>query len=314
MDNNLYFLQSIGYTGGTYENNTLILTNPTGGTIETKIESFSRNFIPSGTSITIYEDYQNLIFGDLVVQGELNIENNAELVVLNGAIIISGGTINNSGTTYNISLPEVDTKVVGFTYNNNEFTILNNFGSAYTISLNQMTGLTISGDLIVTGNTNNGKIGVNVDNPTNTLHISASTDPIKIESLTANTSDSNVLSIDDTGVVHKYPISGLSKSLLLINTQTSNYTLLLSDQNKLIEMSAATNIDVIVPAYSAVSYDVGTQILLVRGGSGEVSVVADSGVTIKSVNTYLSLNNQYSPATLVKVDVNTWYLFGDLKA
>jgi hypothetical protein len=78
-------------------------------------------------------------------------------------------------------------------------------------------------------------------------------------------------------------------------------------------MSASTNIDVTVPAYSAVSYEIGSQILLVRGGSGEVSVVADSGVTIKSVNNYLSLNNQYSPATLVKIDTNTWYLFGDLK-
>lgn len=130
MDNNLYFLQSIGYTGGTYENNTLILTNPTGGTIETKIESFSRNFIPSGTSITIYEDYQNLIFGDLVVQGELNIENNAELVVLNGAIVVSGGTINNSGLTYSITLPEYNTFLTNATLDSNtkKLSFTGNFG------------------------------------------------------------------------------------------------------------------------------------------------------------------------------------------
>ena len=161
---------------------------------------------------------------------------------------------------------------------------------------------------------NDGKIGINVVNPTNALHISASTDSVRIESLTTNTSDTDVLSIDATGVIHRYPVSGLSTAIIAINTQITGYTLSLTDQNKLVEMSAATSINVTVPAYSAVNFSTGVQILLVRGGSGEVSGVADSGVTIKSANNYLSLNNQYSPATLLKVDTDTWYLFGDLKA
>ena len=318
MDNNLYYLQSIGVSALTFSSSTLSLINPTGGTITTPINAFNRNIIPSGVTITVEDYYQYFVFGDLVVKGTLNVNPNAEVVTLNGNLTVSGGTVNLSGTSQSITLPEYNTFLTSATLNQStdDVTFTGNFGfNPITLDLSPLkfTGGTINGNLIITNNTNDGKIGVNVPNPTTALHISASTDPVKIESLTANTLDNNVLSIDDTGVVHKYPISGLSKSVLSINSQTSNYILLPTDQNKLIEMSASTNISVTVPAYSAVSYDIGVQILLVRGGSGEVSVVADSGVTIKSVTNYLSLNNQYSPATLVKVDTNTWYLFGDLK-
>ena len=165
--------------------------------------------------------------------------------------------------------------------------------------VNNVTGQTITGELTINGN-------LTITDDTNN-------EPFKIGSLTANTSDGNILSIDETGVIHKYPISGLSSTIIAINSQTSGYVLSLTDQNKLVEMSADTSISVTVPAYSSVSYSTGVQILLVRGGTGDVSVVADSGVTIKSANSYLSLNNQYSPATLLKVDTDTWYLFGDLK-
>jgi hypothetical protein len=323
MDNNLYYLQSLGVSGMTFSANTLTLTNPTGGIIANAlidINADSRWFIPSGSTVEIGSYSQSFVYGDLYVLGELILNDNSQLIILNGNLILSGGTISvsGSGQTVLVGLPEYNTFVTGATLNQSteDVTFTGNFGfNTFTLDLSPLkfTGGTINGDLIITNNTNDGKIGINVPNPTNALHISASTDPVKIESLTANTSDNNVLSIDDAGVVHKYPISGLSKSILSINSQTSNYILLPSDQNKLIEMSASTNIDVTVPAYSAVSYEIGSQILLVRGGSGEVSVVADSGVTIKSVNNYLSLNNQYSPATLVKIDTNTWYLFGDLK-
>ena len=53
-------------------------------------------------------------------------------------------------------------------------------------------------------------IGIGVRNPTNKLHISGATDPIRIEGLTGSTTDDLILTIDSTGVVHTYPISGLT--------------------------------------------------------------------------------------------------------
>lgn len=45
MDNNLYYLQSIGYTGITYSANTVTLTNPTGGTISTQINNEYQKYV-----------------------------------------------------------------------------------------------------------------------------------------------------------------------------------------------------------------------------------------------------------------------------
>lgn len=45
MDNNLYYLQSIGYTGITYSANTVTLTNPTGGTISTQINNEYNKYV-----------------------------------------------------------------------------------------------------------------------------------------------------------------------------------------------------------------------------------------------------------------------------
>jgi hypothetical protein len=53
-------------------------------------------------------------------------------------------------------------------------------------------------------------IGIGVRNPTNKLHISGSTNPIRIQGLTGSTTDNLILSIDSTGVVHTYPLSGLT--------------------------------------------------------------------------------------------------------
>lgn len=156
MDNNLYYLQSLGYTGATYVDNVLTLTNPTGGTITTKINTSSRNVIPSGTTITIEDDYQYFVFGDLVVQGVLNVKPNAEVITLNGDLILSGGTINLSGTSQQVTFPELNTFVTGATLNqvNDDVTFTGNFGfSSFTLDLSpiRFTGGTISGETTFTG-------------------------------------------------------------------------------------------------------------------------------------------------------------------
>ena len=54
--------------------------------------------------------------------------------------------------------------------------------------------------------------------------------------------------------------------------------------------------------------------IIVRGGTGDVSVSGDLGTVLLSAQGNTSLNYQYSAATLVKKENDTWYLFGDLKA
>ena len=61
----------------------------------------------------------------------------------------------------------------------------------------------------ITLEANNG-VGINTTSPTNALHISGVTDSLRIEGLVSGSTDNELLSIDSTGVVHKYPLSLIS--------------------------------------------------------------------------------------------------------
>lgn|SRR5690348_9533699 len=98
------------------------------------------------------------------------------------------------------------------------------------------------------------------------------------------------------------------------NRQTASYTLVASDAEKLVEMNVAGANNLTVPPNSEVAFDIGTQILISQYGAGQTSIVAGSGVTIRSDSGNLNLSAQYVAATLVKIGTNEWYLFGSLTA
>jgi len=108
--------------------------------------------------------------------------------------------------------------------------------------------------------------------------------------------------------------TGADTSILSINAQSTNYILQLSDKGNLVEISSSSNFSITVPLDSSVSFPVGSQILVVRGGTGNLGITGSSGVTLNSSQNYFNLNYQYSAATLVKKGTDIWYVFGDLKA
>jgi hypothetical protein len=103
-----------------------------------------------------------------------------------------------------------------------------------------------------------------------------------------------------------------TNKLITTNRQTASYTLVLSDADKLVEMNVGSANNLTVPLNSSVAFSTGTQILLAQYGAGQTTIVATSGVTIRSNGAKLKLNAQYSGATLVKIAENEWYLFGDI--
>ena len=107
--------------------------------------------------------------------------------------------------------------------------------------------------------------------------------------------------------------TGFDTSLLSIGSYSINYTLQLTDKGNLVEITSPSDLSIIVPPESSVPFSNGTQILLVRGGTGSLGVTGATGVTLNSSQGYLTLNNQYSAATLIKKSTDIWYLFGDLK-
>lgn len=103
-----------------------------------------------------------------------------------------------------------------------------------------------------------------------------------------------------------------AKGATSYTTKTASFTLALTDFATGIDMSSSSALTITVPPNTSVAFAVGTEIPVARLGSGTVTFVAGSGVTINSNSSYLSIANQYGVAVLRKTATNTWLLFGDL--
>ena len=123
-----------------------------------------------------------------------------------------------------------------------------------------------------------------------------------------NTSDAN----KPVSTATQTALDAKTNKLVVTNRQTASYTLVIGDADKLVEINNASANNLTVPLNSSVAFSTGTQILLAQYGAGQTTIVATSGVTIRSNGAKLKLNAQYSGATLIKIAENEWYLFGDI--
>lgn len=93
----------------------------------------------------------------------------------------------------------------------------------------------------------------------------------------------------------------------------TTYTLVAADDGKVLEVSNASAITVTVPLNSSVAFTVGTQILVLQTGAGQITLAGAAGVTVNATPG-LKLRAQYSSATLIKRATDTWVAVGDLSA
>ena len=102
-------------------------------------------------------------------------------------------------------------------------------------------------------------------------------------------------------------------STLSFNAQTgTTYTLVGSDLGKLVTLSNASGITLTVPPSVFVA---GNQIHIQQIGAGQVTFAQGSGVTITSTGATASapkLRAQYSAATIICTNTNTFTILGDL--
>jgi hypothetical protein len=171
--------------------------------------------------------------------------------------------------------------------------------------------------LTVIGNTSGTNSG---DNATNSQYsgLAASKEDVanKSTSVTtdqaSNTKYPSVKAVYDWAVGLFATIANLAlktDKLVVTNRQTASYTLVLSDADKLVEMNVGSANNLTVPASV---FSAGTQILLAQYGAGQTTIVAGSGMTIRSNGGKLKLNVQYSGATLIFLSGTEAYLFGDI--
>jgi hypothetical protein len=108
--------------------------------------------------------------------------------------------------------------------------------------------------------------------------------------------------------------AGLNETIPL-NAQTgTTYTLAAGDAGDLISLSTPSSIYLTVPTNASETIGIGTQITITRAGSGSLTVCGAVGVTVNSADSFLKLRAQWSSATLIKTDTNSWILIGDLSA
>jgi hypothetical protein len=100
-----------------------------------------------------------------------------------------------------------------------------------------------------------------------------------------------------------------------INTVTNTtYSLTLTDAGKVVQLNNSNPMTLTVPADSSVNFEVGQEIVLTQYGSGQVTVAAAVGVTIRSLSGNLKISGQYGEARLIKLASDEWLLSGNLTA
>jgi hypothetical protein len=106
-------------------------------------------------------------------------------------------------------------------------------------------------------------------------------------------------------------LSSYATKNLTLDRKTASYTLVASDNNKLIEMNVATanNVTINNSVFTA-----GNQILVSQYGAGQVTFVAGAGVTLRSPSGKTKTTGQYSMVSIICISAAEFYISGDLTA
>jgi hypothetical protein len=101
--------------------------------------------------------------------------------------------------------------------------------------------------------------------------------------------------------------------VVTIDAKTANYTLVLADAGKIIEVNSASNLTVTVPTDSTAAFAVGATVAVSRRGAGDVTIAGASGVTLRSADSKAKIGKQFAAVALIKIATNEWLLLGSLK-
>jgi hypothetical protein len=177
--------------------------------------------INGNLTVTGNTSLQSLTAGTSTINGNLTVTGNTSLQSLtagtstiNGNLTVTGNTslqgltaTTISATTYQ-NLP-TDIRVTGASYSNNTFTYTNNTGGTFSVLFNTLTGLTVNGNLTVTGNTSLQSLTAGTSTINGNLSVTGNTSMTGTLSVTGNT---NIRSFTGTSGY----ISGSGQNILTV--------------------------------------------------------------------------------------------------
>ena len=141
------------------------------------------------------------------------------------------------------------------------------------------------------------------------------------DSTSGNSLKNTLVTIDSTGSINiplgaSYKMGGISLMPPTVNTNSNTTIILgLSDANTILmtTYTGAGGVNIIVPNDTTALFPIYTEIQILQTGTSNVSISPAAGVSITSLNNYVLLAGKGAAASLLRTNVNTWYLFGALK-
>jgi len=101
-------------------------------------------------------------------------------------------------------------------------------------------------------------------------------------------------------------VGGRAVDVRPVSDITGNYTLVRADEGKILRFNSASAITITIPTNANVGYPVSlTRIPFINLGAGIVTLVADTGVTLNSIEPNI---NSKESGEIHKTATNTWYL------
>jgi hypothetical protein len=181
-------------------------------------------------------------------------------------------------------------------------TLTNNSGEGATPTIAQTnSSITVNGTSISLGNS--GTVTASAGTLTGT----------SLNSSITGSSLTSVGTLTSLTVSGNASVTGMVVDHAIIDAKISSYTLVLSDDGKMIEMNVGSANNLTVPADGSVNFPVGTQVTILQTGTGQTTIVAASGATVNATPG-LKLRARWSSVTLIKRASNTWVALGDLQA
>ena len=146
---------------------------------------------------------------------------------------------------------------------------------------------------------------------TTTLTLPAATDTL-VGKATTDTLTNKTL----TSPILNTPTINDARQNLTLNAQTgTTYTLVITDNGRLVTLSNAAAITLTVPLNATVAYATGAIINVQQIGAGQVTIQGAAGVTITSTGataTTPKTRAQYSAASIIKTGTDSWTVIGDI--
>lgn len=109
-----------------------------------------------------------------------------------------------------------------------------------------------------------------------------------------------------------WEVVGMPIPRFIANRQTGNYTLVASDEAKVIEMNVAGANTLTVPPDSSVAFPIGTTVEGFQYGAGQTTITPGSGVTFRASGGKLKTAAQYAAFSLRKIGTDEWAVIGEL--